>query len=237
LLDYTLITGASSEIGGAIARRVSAAGPLLLGGRDTARLNEAAAAAGRTAVAWQCDLANVPAIRDSLIAAIPAGATVGTFIHCAGTLELLPARSVCPDVAQSIFAVNVLSAIEIVRTLLSRRSNPGGLKNIVFVSSIFSVRGARGNSVYAASKGALDALMRSLALELAPAVRVNSVLPGAIETRMSADAFADGRLAAEYPLGTGAPSDVAGATAFLLSPEDRWITGQALIVDGGRTAR
>jgi NAD(P)-dependent dehydrogenase (short-subunit alcohol dehydrogenase family) len=81
--------------------------------------------------------------------------------------------------------------------------------------------------------------MRALAVELAPEVRVNSVLPGAVETAMTKQVFADPevapRVSAEYPLGTGKPGDIAAAVEFLLSEDARWITGQQLVVDGGRT--
>jgi NAD(P)-dependent dehydrogenase (short-subunit alcohol dehydrogenase family) len=81
--------------------------------------------------------------------------------------------------------------------------------------------------------------MRAIAVELAPGVRANSVLPGAIRTpmteRMLEDSDIAARLAAEYPLGIGAETDVVNAIEFLLSDAARWITGQQLVVDGGRT--
>ncbi len=82
--------------------------------------------------------------------------------------------------------------------------------------------------------------MRALAVELAPAVRVNSILPGAIRTPMSETTFADPaiveKLNKDYPLGVGAPEDIAEAVAFVLSPRSRWLTGQEFVIDGGRTA-
>ena len=81
--------------------------------------------------------------------------------------------------------------------------------------------------------------MRSLAVELAPHVRVNSVLPGGVRTRMTENMYQDeeliSRMAATYPLGLGNVSDISQAVRFLLSDEARWITGQQLTVDGGRT--
>ena len=81
--------------------------------------------------------------------------------------------------------------------------------------------------------------MRCLALELAPGVRVNSVLPGGIRTPMTEHLYKDTemieRMNTTYPLGEGSVKDICGAVQFLLSDEARWITGQQLTVDGGRT--
>ena len=94
-------------------------------------------------------------------------------------------------------------------------------------------------STYGASKAALDGLMRSLAVELAPKVRVNSVLPGAVITEMTKSIFENEevsqRMSAQYPLGIGLPNDIAEAVSFLVSDHARWITGQQLTVDGGRS--
>ena len=81
--------------------------------------------------------------------------------------------------------------------------------------------------------------MRSLAVELAPQVRVNSVLPGGIGTqmtdRMLSDAELKERMERDYPLGLGRAEDVASLVRFLVSDEARWITGQQFVIDGGRT--
>ena len=81
--------------------------------------------------------------------------------------------------------------------------------------------------------------MRALALELAPGVRVNSILPGAIRTAMSNEAFGDpeilAKLQRDYPMGPGESADIADAIEYLLSPKARWMTGQQLVVDGGRS--
>ena len=142
--------------------------------------------------------------------------------------------------AMNMMNVNFFAAVEISRVLVSQRCNGQSLSNLVFVSSIASQFGSKGHSLYSASKGALDALMRSLAIELAPRVRVNSVLPGAISTPMTASTFANqelaDRLKQQYPLGLGTADDVAALIEFLISDAARWITGQQFVVDGGRTA-
>jgi NAD(P)-dependent dehydrogenase (short-subunit alcohol dehydrogenase family) len=126
-----------------------------------------------------------------------------------------------------------------VRILAKKKVNQTNLKTVIFISSAASKLGERGNSVYAASKGAIDSLTKSLAVELAPNVRVNAVLPGMVRTNMSSSTLDDREHVAEigknYPLGFGDVADVAALVRFLVSEEARWITGQHLIVDGGRT--
>ena len=112
---------------------------------------------------------------------------------------------------------------------------PGG--SVVIVSSTAGQRGEAGHADYAASKGALIALTKSLAVECAPAITVNCVAPGWIDTDMSGDAYADGgreRINATIPLGRVASADdVAGPIVFLCSPLARHITGEILNVNGG----
>jgi NAD(P)-dependent dehydrogenase (short-subunit alcohol dehydrogenase family) len=176
----------------------------------------------------------------SLIALLANGErAVESFVHCAGTATVLPARSIDHRVAQEAMTVNFFSAIEIVNVLLKKKINGQQLTNIVFISSIFSRFGARAHGAYCASKAALDGLMRALAVDLAPAIRVNSILPGAIQTSMSSQAFADPavleKLNRDYPLGAGKPGDIVDAIEFVLSPKARWLTGQQIVIDGGRT--
>lgn len=240
--DCLLITGASSGLGREMARRFSASHRLILAGRDEERLQRARASchAPERQLVWRHDLMDVEGIARKLGDYLAANSVrVSGLIHSAAQLNVLPLRSLEPSLVLDTFRTNVLAAMELVRALTKKRVNQQRLGVVVFVSSIASQFGAKGFSAYSASKGALDALMKSLAVELAPEVRVNSVLPGALRTAMTESIFDDAamakRLAADYPLGVGMPTDIVDAVEFLLSEKARWITGQQLVVDGGRT--
>jgi len=240
--EFLLITGASSGLGREMAIRLSAGRRLVLAGRNAERLEAVRAACDEPDrhLLWRCDLANVEALSEELGRFLQAAdAHIAGMVHSAARLDVLPLRSLTPSLAEACFRTNVLSAFELVRLLTKKTVNQHHLRAVVFISSIASKFGAKGFSAYSASKGALDALMRSLAVELAPRVRLNSVLPGALRTEMTASMFDDPgmseRLEADYPLGTGVPSDIADLVEFLLSDRARWITGQQLVADGGRS--
>lgn len=238
----TLVTGASSGIGREIAIRLSQGRRLILHGRDLDRLDETMSLCADHAQheVWPFDLGNPGRIEVSLSEfLLKQELAIDCFVHSAGVLKIMPMRNMDLEKAEEIMAVNFGSAAEIVRLLLKRGLNHRELRSIVFVSSIASKFGARGFNFYCASKGALDSLMRALAVELAPEIRVNSVLPGGVKTAMTGSMFEDPQLAigleADCPLGLGKPADIAAAVEFLLSDKAGWITGEQLVVDGGRT--
>lgn len=151
-------------------------------------------------------------------------------------------RTVLDQDAESwdrVMAVNVKGAY-----LCSKHALPlmgeGGA--IVHLSSVVGVTGVRNRSAYSTSKGALVALTRNMALDLAyRRIRVNCVCPGFTRTPFTAALLSDpekeAKLLALHPLGRlGEASDIANAVAFLISDEASWITGQAIAVDGGFTA-
>jgi len=143
------------------------------------------------------------------------------------------------NILSKSFNTNVISASLICKVLTNRKANNGALLDVVFISSNISNMGAKGMSAYGASKGAIDTLMRCLAIELAPKTRVNSILPGAVLTEMTHNIFENdevrSRMEATYPLGIGEPNDIFQVVDFLLSDKSKWITGQQIIVDGGRS--
>jgi len=240
---YTLITGASSGIGQAIALRLSKSRKLVLHGRNEERLLETLALCENENLGhliWRKDLRqaeNIGCVLAEFL--LEKQAIVDGFIHCAGVVSILPARSLSYQHTQDIMNVNFVSAMEIISTLVKKKVNSSYLHNILFISSIWSQFGAKGYTLYCASKGALDSSMRALALELAPNIRVNSLVLGAIKTSMAEAAFSDphivSNLALQYPLNVGKPEDVVGIAEFLISDQAKWITGQQIVVDGGRT--
>lgn len=226
MIPRTLITGATSGIGAALAESLADEHELVLHGRDEAKLR---ALLTRCAHAerhrlWVADFTQ-PFVYD-------AGA-VTHFVHCAGMSSVRPIRDVKPEDARSLFHVNFFSAAAIIAAL-----DPGALRSVVFVSSVASLRGEKGAAIYAASKGAINAFVRSLAAELAPHVRVNAVLPGLVRTAMAAGTIESGafeeRILPKYPLGIGEPGDVVAVARELLSERTRQVTGAQWIADGGR---
>lgn len=240
---YLLITGASSGIGRDMAVDLSRHYRLILNGRNAERLEATRQACQEPDrhLCWPCDLGRVEELADAFIGLLHAhDVTVGGFVHCAALLKVLPLRSITLGHAQDVMNTNMFAAMEITRLLMRKNVNQKALKAVVFISSIASQFGAKGFTAYCASKAALDGLMKALAIELAPDVRVNSVLPGGVRTPMTEGMYADPvmseRLTRDYPLGVGLPSDISDAVKFLLSDQARWITGHQLVVDGGRSA-
>ena len=240
---YLLITGASSGIGREMAIDLSRSYPVILNGRDAERLEETRAACHMPErhLCWTQDLSDVGALSETLPGLLQANdVQIGSFVHCAALLNILPLRSIATTQALAVMNINTLSAMEITRLLIRKNVNDRALTRVVFISSIASQFGAKGFTAYCASKAALDGLMKALAVELAPQVRVNSILPGGVRTPMTEAMYADTltaeRLTRDYPLGVGLPGDISNAVRFLLSEDARWITGHQLVVDGGRSA-
>ena len=132
-----------------------------------------------------------------------------------------------------MFNINLFSGIFILRTLLKKRYK-NNLRSIVFISSISSSFGSIAQSAYCSSKAAIEGFVRAAAVELAPTIRVNTILPGGVEidwqhmTKEHED-----KMKLMTPLGFGKPKDIAHMTEYLMSEKSCWITGQSFIVDGG----
>jgi NAD(P)-dependent dehydrogenase (short-subunit alcohol dehydrogenase family) len=240
--NFVLITGASSGLGRHIAINLSMNYNVILHGRNDDRLLETKSMCSQNndQLIFKLDLIKTEETESALSSFIlDNNIQVTHLIHCAGFLKMLPLKMLNLDLITSTFSTNVISAILMIRVLIQKKTNNSALKNIVFISSNISNFGAKAFSVYAASKGALDSLMRCLAVELAPNVRVNSVLPGAVQTEMTGSIFENREVAERmtqmYPLGIGRPQDIFEVVEFLLSEKSRWITGQQITVDGGRT--
>ncbi|MEZ7500377.1 SDR family NAD(P)-dependent oxidoreductase [Flavobacterium sp. Arc3] len=240
-----VITGASSGIGQQCAITANALGAfVILIGRSQERLEKTALLLSNmdylVLATDITDYDNTTTRLEELIRNLK----IDGIIHAAGISTTLPLRNITPQKLQPFFETNVFAAINITKLLTKAKfANPQGM-SIVFISSVMGIVGELGKTTYSLTKGALVAGAKSLALELAnKKVRVNCVLPGVIETPMSANAVysqdeeAYDKIKISHPLGIGKPEDVANACAFLVSDGSRWITGTNLVVDGGYTAR
>ena len=241
-METILITGASSGMGREMANRFSEQYKVIVNGRNIERLQETVSKCQNPGqhLIWQYDLSNIDGLEDSLTSFLKSeDITVNYYVHCAGMMKNYPIKMVNVELLQQTFNTNVFSAELITKLLVNKKLNNNSLKSIVYISSNISGFGAKAHSVYGASKGAVDAMMKSLAMELAPNIRVNSVLPGAVKTMLTEHIFEDenliSRMRETYPLGLGTTSDIYEAVRFLLSEDARWITGQQITVDGGRT--
>jgi NAD(P)-dependent dehydrogenase (short-subunit alcohol dehydrogenase family) len=240
--ETVLLTGATAGIGVEIAAKLSEQYDLILGGRNADSLTKI-----KAKLATSCNSKNLVIDLSQLEDAEKTverflkekNIVINKFVHCAGLMKLIPLRMVTSDFIAECFNINVFSAYTLIKLLVNKRVNNSMLTAAVFISSNISNRGAKAMSTYGASKAALDGLMRNLAVELAPKVRINSVLPGAVLTKMTQDIFSNEaiklRMQAQYPLGVGQAKDIADTVSFLLSDNARWITGQQITVDGGRS--
>lgn len=160
---------------------------------------------------------------------------VAGFVHAAALVDHTAMADLEPRRFGEVFAVNVTAAFALARALAGRRA----LKSVVLLSSVGSEFADLGSVAYTTSKGAVDALTRALALELAPA-RVNAVAPGVVRShRTAGDPLLSGpEFTAGIPLGNLVdPVALSEVVAFLLGPAARSMTGQIVRVDGGHSLR
>ncbi len=240
---WVLLSGASSGLGRAIAIELVQRGArVVLIGRRREMLEQTAALAGagdRTDVCM-LDLQKLDDIGPTVASLAARLGRLYGLVHCAGLAQTLPLASSKPERTRSMFDVNLFAGLELARSFVRRDvvEETGGA--MLWIASVYAHVGAPGQVGYCATKGAVLAATRAMALELAPRrIRVNSLSPGLVQTemteasgsRLSTEQWA--RIAALHPLGTGRPEDVARAAAFMLDPSNTWITGADLAVDGG----
>ena len=236
-----IVTGSSRGIGLAAAQAiVDGGGRVCLTGRSAEPLVEAVAALGEERAIWANGSADDEAHQ---------AATVDAVLERFGRLNVLINNTgvnpsfnriddIDTDVARGILTTNVVAAIGWTQRAIAAGLGAAGGGAIVNVASVAGLKPAGRIGVYGASKAALLHLTQQLAFELAPHVRVNAVAPAVVRTRFAAPLFKgqDEEVTAGYPMGRlGEPEDVAEAIAFLASEASAWITGQALVVDGGLT--
>ena len=237
-----VVTGASSGIGEAVARRLISRGDGVLAvARRADRLEALCVGAGNARFA-AVDLESPEAVAEVAKAVKDGFGAVRGFVHCAGFAVTAPLSMVDDATARSLYAVHALFPMRFMGWL-GRAPNHVEGASCVLVSSVACREGDAGNAAYAAAKGAVEGMLKSAAAELAQrGVRVNAVAPGIVETEMARSTWMarstpeqiEARRA-RYPLGFGRPEQVADAIDFLLGDASSWITGQCLVVDGGHS--
>jgi NAD(P)-dependent dehydrogenase (short-subunit alcohol dehydrogenase family) len=234
-----LVTGASSGIGRAIAIECSKTGAkVLITARNTERLDETLSqmeGEGHSVII--ADLSEEHD-RNQLVDSVP---KLDGLVHCAGLTKTVFFPFIDADSLTSVMDVN-FTAPALISAQLAREKKLAKNSSIVFISSISGcVCVWGGNSIYSASKGAVNGLMKNMALDLASkGIRVNSVNPGMVETHIfDAGVITPEQLEEDkkrYPLKRyGRPEEVAWAVIYLLSDAAAWVTGSAFVMDGGYT--
>lgn len=237
-----LVTGASSGIGQATAIYLSRLGGKIVAvGRDQQRLQDTISRMeGGCHTVISFDLNDVDQIPGWMKQVAAVEGPLYGLVHSAGIVLNRPLKVLSYKNLTDMQRINVDAAIMLTKGFRQNGVCEKSGSSIVYLSSIAAFKGKPALAGYSATKGALVSLARTLAVELAGEnIRVNCLCPGLIETKMTA--ALDGilppenlaKLRAEYPLGVGSPEDAAYAVAFLLSPMASWITGTALVLDGG----
>ena len=159
------------------------------------------------------------------------------FVYCPGSINLKPFHRIEPGKFLEDYQLQVVGAINILQQILPKLKKSASSSILIF-STVAVQTGFNFHSQVAASKGAIEGLIRSLAAEWAPKIRVNAIAPSITNTPLASKLLSsDDKIAANanrHPLKKiGSPEDIANAAYFLLSEESSWITGQILRVDGG----
>jgi NAD(P)-dependent dehydrogenase (short-subunit alcohol dehydrogenase family) len=234
-----LVTGASRGIGLAVAQRLAEDGArVIITARNAETLEQSAKSLG--SALWVAGRADDADHRAEVLDLVSREfGTLDFFVNNAGTN---PAYGKLLDIERpamdKILSLNLVAALDWTREVVKQGMSPDAA--IVNIASIAGLTPAPGIAFYGVSKAALIALTTQLALELAPAIRVNAVAPAVIKTSF-ARALYEGRedeVIKGYPMGRlGEPEDVAGAVGFLLSQDAAWVTGQTIVIDGGGSLR
>jgi 3-oxoacyl-[acyl-carrier protein] reductase len=238
-----VVTGASKGIGASIAKRLADAGASVVVNYSSSKegankvVSEITAQGGK-AVAVQANVAKKADIDRLFAETKKAFGKLDILVNNAGVYEFLPLEAITEESFHKQYNLNVLGLILTTQEAVKSFSSEGG--SIINVGSVAGKAALPGAAVYGGTKAAVDAVTRSLAVELGPRkIRVNSLNPGMVETEgfhsagISESDFRK-KVEAETPLGRiGQPEDIAKVAVFLASSESGWVTGEAIYVSGG----
>ena len=239
-MGYTVITGSTSDIGRQICATLEEAGHLLL----MTDLDEDVLREARSALQQPekhhilaLDLSEVEHAETSISEyLLKEQIQVSNAVFAAGIFSVKPIKLANYAFVKKNFDIALFSIFSITRVLTSKKLNGDNLRGIVMISSVSAKIGTKGYTTYSSVKAGMLGLMKSLAAEFAPKVRVNAIMPGGIRTRATNFMYEMQETPnPRYLLGDGEKSDIANMVTFLLSDKSRWITGQEFVVDGGFT--
>ena len=238
-----VVTGASKGIGASIAKHLAAEGASVVVNYSSSKagadkvVSEIAAEGGK-AVAVQANVARKSEIDRLFAETKKAFGKLDILVNNAGVYEFGPLENITEEQFHKLFDLNVLGLLLTTQKAVEYFGPAGG--NIVNVSSIAGINPPANGAVYSATKGAVDAVTKSLAKELgSKKIRVNSINPGMVETEGVHSAQILGtdfhkQVLAQTPLGRiGQPEDIAKVATFLASADSAWITGETFVIAGG----
>lgn len=239
-----LITGASAGIGRAVAVGAARHGANVainyhVDDNGAATAVSEIEALGRRAIAIKGDVADPATAGDFIAGAVNALGRIDVFVNNAGICPFHAFLDMPPATLDRTMRVNLHGAYFMVQAAANQMVRQGQGGAIVAVSSISALVGGEFQTHYTPTKAGVHSLMQSAAIALGRhGIRCNSVLPGTILTDINKDDLSDeekcGRMVARIPLGRlGQPDDLAGPIVFLASDLARYVTGAALLVDGG----
>ena len=238
-----IITGGGSGIGKAIATAfVREGAKVVIAGRDSKKLELAAVEIGGECLAVSGDVSSAASVEKLVAATLDRFGKINILVNNAAVLLPGTAESLSEEDFDQTFNINVRGLWMMSRAVLPHMRAVGG-GSIVNIASVLSMVGARNRVAYSASKGAVMAMTKAMALDhAAENIRVNCIAPGIVETEMvarfSTDENARKQRIAMHPMGRfGQPAEVASTAVFLASDESGWTTGSVLTIDGGYSAQ